>query len=393
MKKFPHFLVIGTLLFSAMACGSDDPEPEPPTPPEEEKPIDPTPGGDDETGDIEKPEIPIKDLSKEFATFEVRDMALIYQGGAHRIDWTEEQIRPYVIHEFDDGTEEWLYDGYLFLDFKDGKGYGYAPGYASYNARKTEWEWYLGRLFERGKSLDALDKVITKGKADLGDPGFRHKIVLTILVPIDGQKDWGELDGKALDFDKFRDRKKAAMWFINELITQFKAQNYQNLDLIGFYWVAEAANESALPPYIANDIHELGYKFVWIPYWNAKGAADWQSCGFDIAYQQPNYFFDREVPLTRFNEMLPFAKDNHMGVEYECDERALTDFNYTLRMRSYTEAFETNDVFETAAVAHYTGSHLLLDVYNDPQPNPKAEVDKYASIIIKRRDNQKLLPK
>ena len=72
-------------------------------------------------------------LSKEngdynYKVSDVRDLALIYQGGSHRIDWTLEQFVPYVTHTFADGHKDWLFDGFLFLEFNDGNGYAYASG-------------------------------------------------------------------------------------------------------------------------------------------------------------------------------------------------------------------------------------------------------------------------
>ena len=56
---------------------------------------------------------------------DVQDMALIYQGGSHRLDWTADEFRPYVVHRFADGTKDWLFDGFLFLEFKNGSGRHY----------------------------------------------------------------------------------------------------------------------------------------------------------------------------------------------------------------------------------------------------------------------------
>ena len=47
---------------------------------------------------------------------DVRDLALIYQGGVHRLDWTQEQFVPYVTHTFADGHKDWFFDGFLFLE-------------------------------------------------------------------------------------------------------------------------------------------------------------------------------------------------------------------------------------------------------------------------------------
>jgi len=39
-----------------------------------------------------------------------------------------------------------LLDGFLFLEFTDGKGCGFATRYSDKNARKKEWLWLLDRL-------------------------------------------------------------------------------------------------------------------------------------------------------------------------------------------------------------------------------------------------------
>lgn len=99
-----------------------------------------------------------------YKTSKIRDLALIYQGGVQRIDWTPDQFVPYVTHQFANGTKDWLFDGFLFLEFADGKGHNYAYGYAKKQARKIEWEWLLDRLFEKGKALDALNQCIENEK-------------------------------------------------------------------------------------------------------------------------------------------------------------------------------------------------------------------------------------
>ena len=67
--------------------------------------------------------------------------------------------------------KDWLFDGFLFLEFKDGSGRNYTVGYEKLNARKTEWEWLLERIFEQGKSLSALDQLHrTKRSASWASP-------------------------------------------------------------------------------------------------------------------------------------------------------------------------------------------------------------------------------
>ena len=54
-----------------------------------------------------------------YQTDTVSDMALIYQGGTHRPDWTEDELRPYVVHTFADGHTDWFFDSFLFFEFTD----------------------------------------------------------------------------------------------------------------------------------------------------------------------------------------------------------------------------------------------------------------------------------
>ncbi len=93
----------------------------------------------------------------QFGKTSIADLVLIYQGGTHRPEWTKEQFVPYVVHEDRQGNKNWLFDGFLFLEFKDGKGRNYAPGYEKLNARRQEWEWLLNRNFEKGKAFSALN--------------------------------------------------------------------------------------------------------------------------------------------------------------------------------------------------------------------------------------------
>ncbi len=319
----------------------------------------------------------------------VRDLALIYQGGAHRIDWNEEEFEPYVTHKFGDGTEDWLFDGYLFLEFKDGRGAQLSPGYDSINANKEVWEWYLDRIFEPGKSLDALDKVIGKKKQEIGDPGFKHKVALTAVVPLRGQTDWGELDGKALDFNNVEDQKQAIRWFIDQLVDRFNKANYENLDFYAIYWIDEdMVHTNDFPKQMTDYVHEKGLDFIWIPYFKAAGAERWKELGFDAAYQQPNHFFNDNIPDSRLDEAVEIAKKYGMGMEFECDSHALsqdTVLPRQYRMKAYIDAYERDSVFEKAPLAYYTGGHMLTDMYRNPSPENQAIMDRLARHIVDRR--------
>ena len=319
---------------------------------------------------------------------DVQDLALIYQGGSHRMDWTVDEFRPYVVHEFSDGTKDWLFDGFLFLEFKNGSGRHYTVGYEKLNARKGEWAWLLDRIFEEGKSLSALDACITEEIAELGKPGFKHQIVLGLPEAILDQKDWGELDGRVLDFSKEEDQLAATRWYIDELMKRFKAAKYKNLELSGFYWVAETnshCGELTVP--ISEYIHSLGKLFYWIPYWQSKGAGEWKALGFDVAYQQPNHFFNHSIPDSRLDDACAFAREHGMAMEFEFDEKATADRENSsyARMKAYIDHFEKNDVFNSSALAYYCGNRGVLTLHESKNPADHALMDRLARLIQMRR--------
>ena len=339
-----------------------------------------------------------KAASMQYPTNAVRDLALIWQGALRRIDWTPEQFEPYVAHTFADGHKDWLFDGYLFLEGDiDGK-IRFIPWAGFEGANKGHWEWYLDRLFEKGKSLDALDKCIGKLKQEIGDPGFRHKIVLSQLIPVPGNKHWGQLNGKDLDFDVVEDQLAACHWFINQLIDRFNAAGYENLDLHGIYWLDEDfVHNKNLPKQLSPFIHEKGLEFSWIPYFKARGYERWQDEGFDIAYMQAGHAFSsptEPIPSKRLEEACDVARSYGMSMEFECDHNSMSQVPNSLQhnMWNYIDAFERNGVWENGAVAYYTGSKAFISMAENPSPGNRAVMDYLANIIVKRRSNPKLAP-
>lgn len=325
--------------------------------------------------------------AQEYRTTDIQDMALIYQGGSHRLDWTVDEFRPYVVHRFADGSRDWLFDGFLFLEFKDGSGRNYTVGYEKLNARKGEWAWLLDRIFEQGKSLSALDRCIDEEIARLGKPAFRHRVVLGLPEAIRDQKDWGELDGRTMDFSKEEDQIAATKWYIEELVDRFKAAGYKHLDLSGFYWVAEDTNHCAeLTIPLSEYIHSKGKLFYWIPYWQAKGHEDWKHLGFDVAYQQPNHFFNHSIPDSRLDDACAVARRHGMAMEFEFDEKATAAIPNSSheRMVAYIDRFEKNDVFNSSAIAYYCGNRGVLTLNESKDPKDKAVMDRLARLIQMR---------
>lgn len=325
----------------------------------------------------------------EYLKGEVSDIALIYQGGTHRPDWTEEELTPYVVHTYADGRTAWFFDAFLFLEFETQRpgGLGFANSYGKGPATRTEWEWLLDRTFAEGKALHALDALIGKKKAELGDPGFKHKVVISTAVPCENQTNWGEVDGQNLNFMIRSHQLLAAKWYIGQIVERFRAADFKNIELVGIYWLDETvAKAGDLCTYVADIVHEHGLKFYWIPYWASEGAERWKELGFDYAYQQPNHFFNNSILDNRINDAARFAKKNGMGLEMEWDAAVLyesVNSKYS-RLETYIDRFESTGVFDESSIAYYSGTKAILQMYQSSHIENTLILDRIAKHIEER---------
>ncbi len=317
------------------------------------------------------------------------DMVLIYQGGVQRVDWTPEEIRPYVIHTDQSNKKDWFFDGFLFLEFQDGNGYNYNPGYSgNEQARKQEWRWLADRLFESGKAINALNTCIAEAKEELGEPSFKHKVVIGIPEPFLDQKDWGELNGEKLDFSKRKDRISACKWYVDLLYKKFEESNLEHLELEGFYWVSEQMSTNKfITVEIGDYIRSRGQKFYWIPYYMSNGYSQWRDYGFDIAYLQPNYFFNKKINEERVRNACELAFTHNMGMEMEFDARALdgSKENHRDRLINYINTFKEQNVFKTSSIAYYEGGRGIYLFSQSSNPKDKEILDLLHSLIVERR--------
>ena len=183
-----------------------------------------------------------------------------------------------------------------------------------------------------------------------------------------------------------------AKWFIDELVKRYEAGNYNNLELYGIYMISESVDPigESLCQQIAGHIHSKGLDFLWIPYFKAYGASDWKKWGFNIAYHQPNHFFKPELPDSRLDEAIDFARQHGMCLEFECDENLVSENTATAaqfrpRMVAYMDYFEKRGVWYDTPVAYYTGNHLLLDFVTHPNPMNVPIFDRLCRYVVNRR--------
>ncbi len=324
------------------------------------------------------------------------DLVLIYGGSAHRqpVDFLESSAIDYVSYKDRSGESHWLFDGMLFLEFMDAggpydnktfvTGYQYNGEYLP-SADKSYWERLADYYFKEGVNLDAVESAIRKVSSAVGNPPSKRKIIIGIPEPITWEYSntssgttayWGELDGRTLDFSVNEDRVAACRWYIDRIRANFASKEYEYIDLVGFYWVAERASYTdKVMPEIAEYLNSMNYSFNWIPYYNADGSTAWKSYGFNYAYLQPNYFFN-DVDYSRLTNACNTAELYGMGMEMEFDGNALASNGRGYKLRDYMKAFRENGVWENSILAYYQGSYALkwlkdsdiredVDLYND----------------------------
>lgn len=319
---------------------------------------------------------------------EIRDLVLIYDGGDHRtIDWNKEKFSAYVATDAVEGKPaEWLFDGFLFLEIYCTADRGFAKWYRKNGARKEDWVGLIDQYLSPNRDIAALNDCVGEKRKEIGGEFHRRKVVLSLPEPIAKQTDWGEIGGKALDFNSDLDRLEAVRWYIDLLIERFTAANLENLQLSGFYWLTEQATHTrSFVRDVADYIHSLGLDFYWIPYFGSDGYTQWQEFGFDYAYLQPNHFFHTHIPDSRIQEAVDLARAAGLSNEMEFDERVMqAQGNRGERLGAYIDTFERNGLFENNNIAYYQGNDAFYQLKYGSELD-HSYYDRLSSIIARRQ--------
>ena len=334
----------------------------------------------------------------------ISDLALIYAGNTNRPAWTKEHLRPYVTHVYADGHEDWFFDGFLFLEFSHGD-VSYGNGSGKNPALQDDWQWLLNEYFKEGYKLDALDKLITEKKAELGEPTLRHRVVITCCAPTKlpngnwSRKKWGTVDGKDLTFHIRSHRIDAVKWYIDQLISMWDAAGFENLDLEGIYWIEEGLFSNGDIIAEVNDyVHSKGLRSYWIPYYtdNQTYWSQWKDgYNFDMCYIQPNYaFLDNNgatKPFSLLTNTVDAAKRYGMGLELEFETQSTSNALHSVNpilhqhINDYMDVFDEQGVFDRAGVAYYTGTQGLIHMDQSTDSVDHATIDRMADYVVARQ--------
>ena len=314
------------------------------------------------------------------------DLYLVNQGVSSNINFSRNHFIPYV---YSDKNNEfnWTFDGFLFIEGQTE--FGRDLGISAF---KSDWDWLIKKQLKTpGVGVPALNALLDSLRSAGKVPLRKRKVVISIPSPTSSDIDWGEIDGKKLNMTNDNDRIKSVKWFIDRVMDEWRKSDFSELEFSGFYWLHEGetnyTSDRFILPEISRYIKSLGFHFYWIPYFGAHMGADWKEWGFDIAYQQPNYFFrhkDEEWPATRLDDACQFASRYNMGLEMELDG-SIKDPLYQKRFVEYLEYFEKHRVLETSPIAHYDDRGTVYQMSVSSNDTLKVLYEKYMDVVIKRQ--------
>lgn len=334
------------------------------------------------------------------------DMVLIYGGGHHRdpFEWNVDRLSAYVTYKDKEDKEHWLFDAFLFLELKDTGADGAGVTYTFENtenlkaANKNDWKRLVDYYFSGNSGLGALNRAVANAHPRLGTPKKKHQVVIAIPEPIAHQIPanetstsvyWGSVDGHIMDFSIAQDRIDACKWYVDYVRAKFDQMSYQNLDLAGFYWLAETAGTTRdIISKVGEYVAQFKYSFNWIPYRGAEGHDRWETLGFSSAYYQPNYFFNIDQTYPVLEATCETAKTENLDMEFEFDYRVMEanpeHDTYYPRMQDYMKAFKEHQIWSNKRLAYYEGGGNLLSLKNSASSIDVELYHQFCDFVITR---------
>jgi len=320
------------------------------------------------------------------------DIVLLYHGDVSRLEFNQEQVKHYLYRQ-KDGKVEWLYDGFLFVEFHmviNGVDFDFeVDNNHRTPAKKTEWEFLLSKTFEEGKGPDALEEVM-EGLAKEGiTPPYKRRVIISLPNPVVNRKNWGEINGKLMDFSKPEDRVTALSWYIDRVLEIWKEKDYKHLDLEGFYWTREEVHVKDGDDDLMRSIKKkIGkdYEFSWIPYYGSADAHDWKDYDFDIAYQQPNYFFELASPMEILTGAISYAGRHDLSLEMEFDSRLINQKGFRDKYYDYIEEFRKDGAWDNKRITYYEGGDGWYKMAISKNPDVIEAYNTLADIMVKRKE-------
>lgn len=299
----------------------------------------------------------------------IHDVALIYTGDhGHAGKWSKEDFMPMLAYLDPQGQfRDQMFDTFLFLP------------YPTLTKNWKDWKAYLDDLFASEQQLHALNEASKSLNK-------RTKVILTLAYPVPHQQAWDPLSPtqSLLSFpftkegkeERWKSRQSAMETYFEQVWTKWNQAHFSHLELVGFYWLPETIDpnlpqEVELVQSAAQLLQQKRLKFFWIPYFGSSGYDQWKTYGFDYVMLQPNYYATLTPAEDRMENAARIAKEFHLGMELELDERILNNrYYYDLFYKQLNQA-KALGLDQAITYAYYLGGRKTV-VQAAKSPIPQA---------------------
>lgn len=264
----------------------------------------------------------------------VRDI-MCFHNGYHpdepeTVNNTREIFKPYIGYVDASGNyADTMFDAIMFLTAM-----GRAPSGGSYmkpggQTLMSDWEYLLDNTFGENINVCALDAETAEMKKQLALPeSYKVAVYLTAPYPKIGSVVIGDLDVDGTDdmLETFEDCVDAYMWYVRAAKARFDEQNFENVELKGFFWLSEGIDnwdndyEVDLAYRCVKEVQAIGLQVVFIPSWQAPGSEIAHDVGFDAVIMQPNLSFNefaQRDPKAFMQDFIDTASKYHFGIQLE----------------------------------------------------------------------------
>ncbi|MGE0352269.1 MAG: DUF4855 domain-containing protein [Gemmatimonadales bacterium] len=249
-------------------------------------------------------------------------------------------------------------------------------------ATGADWEAYLDSMVARDGPLGRLDSAVQQAEAVLGRRPGGYEVAIMAPYPDPGS-DTLRFSGTLYDFHTGAGRAGAVRAYLRELVHRFPSAGFQRLQLRGVYWLREgiAPEDTSTVRATADVVHAAGLRFLWIPYFRARGIAGWRRLGFDEIWYQPNYFFHPEIGPARMDSAWANARRFGAGLEIELDRRLLTDTLFRHRLDPYLQLLEDHPEARAGSIAIYEGAGALIDLSRSRRAEDRALYERFLWLV------------
>lgn len=296
-----------------------------------------------------------------------KDTCLLYHNNPE--GYKVEDLIPYLAYVDKDGNmKDTMFDSFLFLymnSFPSG-GYPYSKGVMS------DWLWAANDVFAEGKNIMALEEAAGQVKQQLGlSDDHKYKVILSLYYPSNSITNFGDVDGDGVseNLSNLSDRIKAIQWYVDLLDDMFNDQNFQNIELVGYYWFHEAIEKDDTDSLeminkTADIVHKKDKDFCWIPYFTSNGYNAWSDYGFDIAVMQPNYVFRLDTPYSNVVDCAELTQLYGMGLEMEICSEALSNIMFFKKYMQYVAGGCEFGYMTDSVIMYYQGVYDFRNACN-----------------------------